>query len=357
MSEPRQLDLALQGGGAHGAFTWGVLDRLFNETDIEINAISGTSAGAMNAAVAMSAYLKKGPKAAQAALEAFWRDVAELGAVASPFLPNMVQDVWQGFNFDTNPAYNAMDMLSRMFSPYQLNPLNLNPLRDVLEKHVHIETLHEAARNKLFITATNVETGQARVFTCKDISVDALLASACLPFLFQAVEIDGAPYWDGGYMGNPVLWPLFYETPVDDVLLVQINPLVREGTPKTASAIINRLNEITFNASLVAEMRAIEFVRRLIEQEKLPTSKYRHVRMHRIELPENDMQLNASSKMNTSWPFFKALHDTGYAQADAWLKKNKHNIGVRATVDIKETFLQPTRMLPKANNLKSLPKS
>lgn len=325
------LDIALQGGGAHGAFTWGVLDRLLEEEDIEIRGISGTSAGAMNAAVLVDGYHKGGRAQAKQQLYKFWHAVSMAsGGGASVGQPVAGMEWLSGFN--------PMDMMTRVFSPYEYNPLNYDPLRTVLEGVLATHNLNNGI--KLFVTATNVETGEARVFKGDEITVDVLMASACLPFISQAVEIDGVPYWDGGYMGNPAIWPLIYGTKCHDVLLVQINPLKRPGTPKTATEIINRVNEISFNSSLISEMRAINFVRKLIKQGTLDSEEYADIRMHRVLPPADFSEMNASSKMNTGWDFFQLLHSVGRKQMEAWLKLNKKHIGKESSLDIEEHFLK-----------------
>ena len=338
-SEPLRLNLALQGGGAHGAFTWGVLDRLLEEEDVEINAISGTSAGAMNAAVLVDGYREGGRAGARKQLGEFWLKISEEAHKLAPFGEFHAPDYLTKLpGLEWLSALNPADMLTRVFSPYELNPLNLNPLRSVLEGLLQTCNLQNGI--PLFVTATNVETGEPYVFREHEISIDVLMASACLPFVYQAVEIGGTPYWDGGYMGNPSIWPLVYETDCADVLLVQINPLQRQGTPKTALDIINRVNEISFNSSLLAEMRAIDFVRKLIEEGKLSAKEYTDVRMHRVIPPASLHEMNAASKMNASWEFFQFLCTVGRGQMDEWLKANKSAIGKQGTLNIKKHFLK-----------------
>lgn len=334
----RGINLALQGGGAHGAFTWGVLDRLLEEEDIDIIAMSGTSAGAMNAAVLLDGFVEGGRDRAKAQLAEFWQQVSQLGAGfnAAP-AASMQGYMPTGWGMDWLAGFNPLDMLSRTFSPYDLNPLNLNPLRDVLNSVLEVKNLNNAI--KLFVSATNVETGQPRIFKGDEISIDVLMASACLPHVFQAVEIDGVPYWDGGYMGNPAIWPLIYKSDCDDVLLVQLNPIVRPGTPKHAIDIINRLNEISFNSSLIAEMRAIHFVQKLIHEGKLDEHEYHDMHIHMVTPPDSLHDMNASTKMNTDWYFFQELRDAGREQMQAWLKKHKKDLGQRSTIDIEEHFL------------------
>ena len=257
--DPVLVDLALQGGGSHGAYTWGVLDRLLEEPWLKVEAISGTSAGAMNAAVLVSGYMQSGAEGARAALDAYWKRVAD-AAKFSPLQRSPIDRLMNRWTLDTSPAYLAMDLMSRVVSPYNLNPLGLNPIASILAKSVDFAHLAEAPI-KLFITATNVHTGRGRVFRNKEITPDVLLASACLPTMFQAIEIDGEPYWDGGYAGNPTITPLVRESDAHDTILVQINPRERRETPRTASEILNRLNEISFNAPLLKELRMIALLR------------------------------------------------------------------------------------------------
>jgi NTE family protein len=337
------LALALQGGGSHGAFTWGVLDRLLDDASLPISGISGTSAGALNAAVLACGWVDGGRAGAQAALRAFWLDVASQ------------QSPWRGgcfggglgtsaglaaYNLDSNPFYAWQQQFLRLFSPYQFNPLGADPLRDVLARHVDRGRL-QASPIPLFITATAVRTGQPRVFERADLDIDPLLASACLPQLFRAVQIDGEPYWDGGYSGNPALWPLVYNTASLDLLLVKINPLVRPGTPDTPAEIADRVNEITFNQSLVGEMRAIHFVNRLLTEGRLDASGYKGLRLHMVADDEGLAPLQASSKVNTDRSFLLALHALGHAAASRWLAAHRADVGVRASLDVAGTFLAP----------------
>lgn len=332
----KKLNLALQGGGAHGAFTWGVLDRLLEEETIEIAAISGTSAGAMNAAVLVDGYAEGGRERAKAQLEFFWGEVSRLGSFFNP----MPANPWQGYmppGLDWLSSFNPVEAISRSFSPYDFNPLNVNPLRTAL-----VNTLGEPHLNtdiKLYVSATNVETGQPRLFHGEEITIEALLASACLPQLFQAIEIDGVPHWDGGYVGNPAIWPLIYKSDCDDVLLVQLNPIVRPGTPKHAIDIIARLNEITFNSSLIAEMRAIKFVKDLIAAGKLDRHDYHDLRVHLVSLPDNVHEVNATTKYTADWRFYQTLRNVGRNEMERWLKQHHHAIGERSTFDIEEHFL------------------
>jgi NTE family protein len=317
-AKPKTVNLALQGGGAHGAFTWGVLDTLLAEPRLEIEAVSGTSAGAMNAVIMASGYLRDGREGARAALGEFWRAVADASRFTS------VRGA---------PGLLLLDMVSRIVSPYDVNPLDINPLRDVLNERVDWQKLRDDPPFKLFIAATNVESGKVRVFRENELISDMLLASACLPTLFKAVEIDGIPYWDGGYSANPALFPFAGETESRDVILVHINPINRPGTPKNARDILNRLNEITFNASLMKELRAIDFVARLIDGGALSPEAYRKLHLHRIG-SDALANLPAASKMNTEWAYMERLFALGQAAATDFLDENWREIGKRSTLDI-----------------------
>lgn len=336
--ENKKVNLALQGGGAHGAYTWGVLDRLLEEDKLTIDGISGTSAGAMNAAMLVNGYMQGGKLGAKDMLEKFWRMISN-AAVYSPLHKNPMERMLTGWNMDLSPSYRFFDLLSRVFSPSELNPLDYNPMRHIVEELLDVEALQACSLIKLHVAATHVGSGHVRVFHCHEITVDVLMASTCIPFLFNAVEIDGEDYWDGGYMGNPSIWPLVYNCPSEDIILVQINPLHRDKTPRTADEIINRVNEITFNSSLIAEMRAIAFVSKLIKSGRVSQDEYKDIKIHLIYSPEEMVHLNASSKVNADWDFFKHLREIGYSSADKWLKKNWNSIGKESTIDIHDKFL------------------
>lgn len=334
----KKVNLALQGGGAHGAYTWGVLDRLLEIEEIEIEGISGTSAGAMNAAMLVNGFAKGGREGAKQCLEAFWRRISDAAAF-SPLRQSRAERMFTGWNLDASPMYHWLDFLSRTFSPYELNPLNINPLKDILEDMLDLDAVHAHGKIKMFITATHVASGQARVFGCKDITADVLMASATLPFLYQAAVVNGEEYWDGGYMGNPAIWPLIYNCESEDIILVQINPISDDQAPKTASEIINRLNEITFNSSLIAEMRAIDFIAKLLAKGKLSPKDYKSMRMHLIYSPDQMHNLNASSKMNANWDFFQYLKAIGRADAEHFIANHWNDVGKKSTLNIQEKFL------------------
>lgn len=327
----KTVELALQGGGAHGALTWGVIDRLLQEPRLRIEGVSGTSAGAMNAVVLADGLQAGGTEGAREHLARFWEAVS-VAARSSPIQRDLWSRISGDWGLENSPSFLFFDHLSRVFSPYELNPLNLNPLRDLLEALVDFERVRRCSALKVFVTATNVRTGRPKVFRCPEMSSDAVMASAALPFMFQAVEIDGEAYWDGGYMGNPALFPLVDECDARDLVLVQINPFYRPKLPRTAREIINRVNEITFNASLVKELRAIMLLKQLIEDEGLEQERYRDMRFHRIHADEDLVDLQASSKLNAEWAYLCHLRDLGRARATSWLETHWHDLGERSSV-------------------------
>jgi NTE family protein len=329
--QPVRVDIALQGGGAHGAYTWGVLDRLLEEPWLQIEGISGTSAGAMNGAVLGAGHAAGGAEGARAALEAFWRRVALAGAL-SPMRRGPLDMLLGRWTLDSNPIYIALDLTSRIFSPYDLNPGGLNPLSSVLAETVDFDRL-ATAPIKLFVTATNVRTGRLRIFRNKDVTSDALLASACLPSMFQAVDVDGEAYWDGGYAGNPSILPLVRECDSDDTVLIPINPVERPGTPRTAREIINRVNEVSFNASLLKELRMIAVLRQVADPGSTEGARWGRMRVHMIA-SETMTTLGVSSKLNAEWEFFCFLREEGRRRADEFLAGHADDLGRRSTVDI-----------------------
>lgn len=338
MAEPvkRPINLALQGGGAHGAFSWGVLDRLLEDERIGIEAVTGASAGAMNAVALAAGYVDGDREAARASLRRFWEGVLR-EAPTSPLRRSPWEAMLGGWGLDISPAFVMFDLVTRVASPYDFNPLNINPLRDLLVELVDFDAVRKSPV-KVFVSATNVETGRAHVWDKRVMTADHVMASACLPWLFQAVEIDGVPYWDGGFTGNPALWPLFDTCESDDVVLVQINPVRRPGAPRTARDIINRVNEITFNASLLRDLRAVDFVTRLIEAERLDGTGYRKMLIHAIADEAALGELGASSKLNVEPEFIGMLFDKGRAAADAWLKAHLRDVGRRSSVNIRKLF-------------------
>jgi NTE family protein len=328
------IDLALQGGGAHGAFTWGVLDRLLEEPWLQIDGVSGTSAGAMNATVLVHGFIQGGAEGARKALEAFWRRVSG-AAILSPFRRTPLDVLLGRWSLDNSPLFMAADMMARILSPYDLNPAGANPLRGILAESIDFTRLADAPI-KLFVTATSVWTGRGRVFRNRELNPDVLLASACLPTLFQAVEIDGEPYWDGGYAGNPTITPLVRECRSQDTILVQINPIERQGTPRSARDILNRLNEVSFNAVLLKELRMIALLRGVAQPSHEEGGRWARMRIHRIA---SDLMLGLgySSKLNAEWDFLRLLRDEGRRAADAFLAAHAGSLGRRSTLDLEQT--------------------
>ncbi len=331
------LNLALQGGGAHGAFTWGVLDALLEDGRIAFEGISGTSAGAMNAVVLSDGLARDGRDGARGSLEKFWRAVSR-AAHTSPIQRSPLNILFGDWNLDTSPTFMAFDLMSRLVSPYEFNPLNINPLRELVEENVDFGRLRNSGDISLFISATNVHTGKVKVFKGAEVTVDSVMASACLPHLFQAVVIDDVPYWDGGFAGNPVLFPFHSACATSDLLLIQTNPISRKSTPNTAREILDRMNEISFNSALLHELRSIEFVARLIDQGVLDKDRYSQVRLHRIDGGEALEPLRASSKLNAEWPFFVHLKNLGREAATEWLEQHADKVGKNSSLPIASVF-------------------
>lgn len=329
--EPVLVDLALQGGGAHGAFTWGVLDRLLEEEWLAIEGVSGTSAGAMNAAVLASGHALGGRAGAREALEAFWRRVSR-AATFSPFQRGPVDRLLGRWTLDNSPAFLAMDLLARVVSPYDLPSIGGNPLAAVLEESVDFAALRDGPI-RVFVTATNVRTGRPRIFRNADLRTDALLASACLPQLFQAVEIDGEPYWDGGFAGNPTLVPLVTELQSDDTILVPINPIERPGTPRSARDILDRVNEISFNAVALKELKMMALLRKVADPGATEGAAWARMRLHVVR-NEVMADLGYSSKLNAEWDFLEWLRDAGRRAGEHFLAEHAAAIGVRSSLDL-----------------------
>lgn len=328
---PVLIDLALQGGGSHGAFTWGVLDRLLDEPGLRVEGISGTSAGAMNAVVFAHGMAVGGRDGARVALEDFWRRVSD-AAVLSPFQRSPLDHVLGRWSLDYSPTYIATDLMARIVSPYALGGMGGNPLRDILEQTIDFRRLVDCPI-KLFITATNVRTGRGRIFRNADITADVLLASACLPTMFQAVEIDGEPYWDGGYSGNPTISPLVRECKSHDTFIVQINPVFRAETPRTAPEIHNRINEVSFNATLLKELKMIALLREVANPGDGECRLWAKMRVHLIK---SDLipTLGASSKLNAEWAFLTMLRDEGRRAASEFAAAHAQDVGRRSTFDL-----------------------
>jgi len=329
--EPVLVDLALQGGGSHGAFTWGVLDRLLDEPWLRIDGISGTSAGAMNAVVLAGGLMADGPAGAKSALTAFWRRVAD-SARFSPIRRSALDVALGRWTLDTSPFYIAFDLASRVFSPYDLTFAGANPLYKVLAESVDFAQV-AGSPIRLFVTATNVHTGRGRVFRNAELTPEVLLASACLPTLFRAIEIDGESYWDGGYSGNPTITPLVRECDSHDTLLVAVNPVERPETPRSAREILDRLNEVSFNATLLKELRMIALLRQVVDPGSSEGRKWAEMRIHLVA-SKALAELGASSKFNAEWDFLCMLRDEGRRAAEGFLTANGENIGKRSSIDL-----------------------
>lgn len=335
---PQCLSLALQGGGAHGAYTWGVLDRLLEE-GIALEGVSGTSAGAMNAVALAQGWTTGGAEGARASLNAFWEAVAD----STP----LELELMHSFNPAGDgalPAPMAMMLaLTRVFSPYQLNPLELNPLRDVVRAQFDFERIRRDCRLKLFIAATRVRTGKVRLFQTHELSEDALLASACLPTLHHAVEIDGEAYWDGGFTANPAVYPLMYECSTPDILLILLNPLLRPEAPRSAEEIAARSVELGFSTTFLREMRMIAHARRHIAEGEgwMPLGRFERklmaLRFHLIEAEEL-AQAGTASKLNATRSFLHMLRDLGRARAARWIHADQASVGVKESVDVDALF-------------------
>lgn len=338
----KAVNIALQGGGAHGAFAWGVLDRLIEDGRIDIAAMSATSAGAMNAVVLAYGVSVGGRDGAREKLAEFWKEISAAGELYSP-VRTLPWEKWlqaYGFQSEFSPTFMTFQAMTHLFSPYQLNPFNFNPLKEVLLKVVDFERLAECNKaTRVYLSATNVRTGKIKVFENRDLSVDAVLASACLPYVFKAVEIDGEAYWDGGFMGNPAIFPLIYEGTSRDVIIIHINPIERTKLPKTAPEIFDRINEISFNSSLMREMRAIEFITRLIDDKVLDGNDYKRMFVHSIRDDAEMTQLGVATKLNPDWDFLCRLRDAGRKRASEWLDNHFESLGQASTLDLQGVFL------------------
>ena len=341
----KPINLALQGGGAHGAFAWGVLDKILEDGRLSIEGMSATSAGAMNACAYAHGKVLGGIEGARQSLHDLWWNVHLEGRCFNPVqrLPwEHLAGSMDNWNLDHSPAFFFFDSFSRMMSPYQWNPLDFNPLKSVLEKTVDFDAVVRCECTKLFISTTHVRSGKVRVFEGDKVTMDVALASACLPFLYKAVNIDGEDYWDGGYVGNPALLPLFYKTRARDILVVHINPLERSETPRSAPDIMNRINEVSFNSSLLQEMRAVAFVKKLIEHDMLKDNykeSFKDVLMHSLRADEAMQGLSVASKFDSDWKFLCYLRDQGRMATENWLEEHFAAVGERDTINLHDEFL------------------
>jgi NTE family protein len=332
----KKINLALQGGGAHGAFTWGVLDHLLGDGRLEITGISGASAGAINAVMVADGLARGGAEEARKRLADFWR-AASAGGDLPPLQRAAADRLFTLLPFAAKPIQHWFEAVSHYFSPYELNPLDINPLNDLIARFVDFDAVH-GSDLALFVSTTNVHSGRLRIFPREKITADVVMASAALPFLFRAVEIEGVPYWDGGYMGNPAIFPFLHATDAEDVLVIQINPVTRAATPRSSPEIVNRLNEITFNSALISELRNMDFVNQLIDDGRLPhgtgSGEYRRLTIHRIDLGPLGTRLARSSKMKTDYDFLELLHRAGQRAARKFLDRHFDDIGRHGTLDL-----------------------
>ena len=331
----KAINLALQGGGSHGALTWGVLDRLLEEDQIRIDGVTATSAGSINAVLMAYGLSIGGNECAKKVLTLFWRQASTIASRI--FKPSIFDKMSGNFGLDYSASYIFANLLSQFMSPYQMNPFNLNPLKDLLEKIVDFKPLRERSVVKLFLSATNVQTGKLKVFCGRELTADHVLASSCLPFLMHAVEIDGERYWDGGFVGNPALFPVIYECDARDIVLVHLTPTRRSDFPVTANSILMRMQEVSLNSSLMRELRVVEFVNKLIGQGK--TSYGKEIFVHVVEAEDAISKLPNSSKLNGDWDFLLYLRDLGRRRAEEWLTSNFSCLGVKSSIDWRAKYL------------------
>jgi NTE family protein len=333
----KKINLALQGGGAHGAFTWGVIDHLLEDGRIHIAGVSGTSAGAMNAVMLADGLARGGGEEARKRLAEFWRAASIGGNLPGPQRA-VLDRLLALMPVEASPVRFMVDTMSRVLSPYDLNPLNINPLKGLIERFVDFDAIRAFKDLDIFISATNVHSGRLRVFTREEMSADVVMASAALPLVFRAVEIDGEPYWDGGFTGNPAILPLIEANEIDDVLVVQISPLSRNVTPTSARDIVHRVNEITFNSSLDSELRALEYIGRIAgKRGKRGAAQAANVKVHRIVL-DGAGKLGAGTGLSVDYDFFALLHRAGRRAARRFLDAHFRDIGQRSTLDLTEDF-------------------
>lgn len=334
------LSLALQGGGSHGAFTWGVLDYLLGDERIEIEGVSGTSSGAMNATVLTYGLARGGRENARNALYTFWTRIGdEFSEIFRSPMDGLIPNLFGSTN---QPGLDAYLALTKTFSPYQLNPMDMNPLRGLVEDSIDFEFLQKHLNVKLFISATNVKTGKLRIFENSEVTIDSLMASACLPSLHHAIEIDGESYWDGGFSGNPPVFPLIFNCKASDITIVMLHPLEIEETPIMAEDIQARASELSFNSAFLREMRAIAFSKKMINKDWLPSgkleSRMKNINIHIVQDQILSLQFNSKSRYNTLPSFIKKLHDEGYACAQVWVEEKFAELGKKSTVDLDQLF-------------------
>lgn len=335
----KKVSIALQGGGSHGAFTWGVLDRLLEDGRFEFEGFTGTSAGGMNAVAAVQGLMRNGNQGARDELKKFWERVSEAGNSSLFNMRGPIDKMMGKFTMNHSPGYVIFDYLSRIFSPYELNPLQIDPLKEIILQNFDFEALRAYKDVKLYLCATHVATGHLRIFTLNELKAECLLASACLPTIHAAVKVDNDYYWDGGFIGNPVFFPLIYDCASPDIIYVQVSPTHRQKLPTTAREISDRLNEIGNNSTVIREMRAIHFITNLIDEGLLDKNKIKRVFMHVIKNDEGFEHFGWSSKLNTEWEFLTHLFEMGRESADQWIKEHYDDVGVKTTADLERHFV------------------
>lgn len=334
----KRISIAMQGGGSHGAFTWGVLDRLLEEKDLVVEGVSGTSAGGMNAVATALGIQNGGNQGGRELLTEFWKNMSDSGK-SSMFKPGVMDILSNKYTLHNSPGFLFFDFISKVMSPYQLNPFGSNPLKDIIEQVFDLEKLHNFDLVKVFLAATHVYTGKIKIFSNEDLSVETLLATACLPTVYSAVMVKGEYYWDGGFIGNPAIYPLIYNCNTSDIMIIKLNPTHRRRLPITASEIGDRLNEITNNTSIVREMRSVHFITKLIDTGVIDPTKMKRLHMHLIEDEAAFQDLGWSSKLNTEMDFLTYLFDAGRKAADKWIEKNYDDIGKKTTFDLEDEFV------------------
>ena len=332
----KKISLALQGSGTHGAFTWGVLDSFLASDLFEIDAISATSSGGMNAAAMLQGFMENGTDGARDSLSAFWNKLSETNYVNPFIMPPIIDKKEEQYNLQNNVFYQAIAQLKDIFSPYQTNPQNHNSLKDLINEFFHIDTLKKANQFKLFLGATHVKSGKLKIFNTSQISMNVILASACMPTLFQAVEIENEFYWDGGFVGNPPIYPLIYDADATDIVVVKLNPQYRDKLPYTTHEIANRHQEITYNACLMREMRAINLITKLIDEGKIKDNTLKRLNMHVVQNEAFFQKLEMSSSFNTNKDFLYELYQEGFKTAQKWIEENYENIGKKSTYDLEK---------------------
>jgi NTE family protein len=342
LPDVRTINLAIQGGGSHGAFAWGVLDRLLEDGRLHVEGISGTSAGSMNAVVLAYGLLKGGREGARQQLHNFWWNLSQAGQIYNLSQQTPWEKFWFGKNMENSIGHMTFEAMTHCFSPYQFNPLDVNPVKEVLLANVDFAELQKCQVTKLFLSTTNARTGQVRVFGTDEITADVVLASACLPFIFKAVEIDGEYYWDGGYTGNPSLFPFFYHVESSDILIIHINPIERPAPPIMATEIFNRITEISFNSGLLHEYRAIAFVQKMIDEKWIKDEfikKFKYILLHSISTDNALSDLTAATKSSSDWDFLCMLRNRGQAHAGEWLARHFDKVGVQSSFDLKSELV------------------